>query len=262
MAQPGPQQLVRVYDTGNIAEAFQQDAARLLSEGWAIQSQSTPSPGQMIVVYARAAQTPAIHITNTVFSSPVQTTVPPPTVPMPRAYRPPVAPPSPLPRVQQPYTPEPRDYGLDHLSPLARKLHTPKNALIGVGVNLLTLLMLVTLGGASSGGADIFALLLLLLNVAVLAVDGRNALTLHGILPWGRWFQRHPVLLSIAAFFLWPYFLGFGFAFGPLVYFCQCYQLSARVEQMEHEQLRANIAALEAELLPRPDGTLPPTQRQ
>lgn len=254
MAQPGSQQLVRVYDQGNIAEAFQREAGKLLAEGWVVQSESTPAPGQLLVIYTRAAQRPTISTTNTDVASSVQK----PDVP-PMYFAP--LPPAPNPQAARPWIATQRDYGLDHLSPLARALHTPKNALIGVGVNVVTLLLLVVAGGASSGLADVLAMLLLLLNVAVLVVDGRNAVTFHGLLPLGRWFQQHPILLSIVAFFLWPYALGLGFVFGPLIYFSQCYQLSPRLKQMEQARLRANIASLEAELLPGPGASAPPQSR-
>ena len=259
MAQPGPQQLVRVYDTANSATAFQQEAERLLAEGWIIQSQNAPTPGQMIVVYARAmqaqaqVQAPAITITNNLVANPVQTTFAPRPVAPPYYAPPPVYRPQPAPRQPQVYVPTPRNYGLDNLSPTALKLHRQKFAVIGIVVTALVCLLLL----ATSAG--VFSLLWLGIIIGLLVVDARNAVTLHGLLRWGQWFRNHPIWTTIVTFFLGGYALLL--LFGPIVYFVQCYQLAPRVHEMEQKRLEANIKELEAELLPRGDAGKPQTQQ-
>lgn len=126
----------------------------------------------------------------------------------------------------------PRNYGLDDLTPLARRMHSPTYALGGVAVNaLLIVLTFMT------------SYPLLLIGFALLIIDARNLMTLHGWLRWSEWWQRSAGWTVLVLLFAYPALLLL-----PIAYCIQCYGFAGRVKQAEHERLTATIAQLEREL--------------
>lgn len=119
-----------------------------------------------------------------------------------------------------------------------RWLHTR----IGAGVTLA----LFIIGLALALALD-WSYLLVAETIVLAVVDWRNLSTLHGHIPWRAWrVGGHNSLRIWTGVSLWL----LGIMFLPAVYGIQAWLAAPALASADHEQLRAHIAALEAEVLP------------
>ncbi len=93
-------------------------------------------------------------------------------------------------------------------------------------------------------------------SIALAALDWRDFSSFHGVIPWNVWrVEGRQRLWWTLAITLWL----FGCLFMPAVYAIQSWQRIGELSAADRAALDARIAALEAELLPKPaNGPQPP----
>lgn len=125
-------------------------------------------------------------------------------------------------------------------TPLQRWLHTPVGALAVLAAFALSLALM-----------PLFRMdtpyLLPLVSIFLAIADWHNFSSFHGAIPWKVWkFEGHNWSYYGLGTIVWLY----GWLFMPVVYAIQAWSEAKTLRKADREAVVANIAALEAELLP------------